>query len=128
MSSSTTSAGAAAGSGFSATNPLEAAGDNFIEKGICNLDSLYDAIEKNEIITSKATADDKANSVYGLDVPIGTWCVKMRVVNPQTWAKVKAGELRGFSLQGDFLDKEEYDAYMNDKKMYEDLVRLVKSL
>ena len=33
MSSSTTSAGAAAGSGFSATNPLEAAGDNFIEKG-----------------------------------------------------------------------------------------------
>jgi len=74
------------------------------------------------------TPEDKANSVYNLDVPVGTWCVKMRVVNPQTWAKVKAGEVKGFSLQGNFLSQEEYDAYLKDKKMYEDLVKLVKSL
>ena len=74
------------------------------------------------------TAEDKANSVYGLDAPIGAWCVKMRVVNPETWAKVKSGELKGLSIQGDFLDKDEYEAYMKDRKMYSDLINLVKTL
>ena len=74
------------------------------------------------------TADDKANSVYGLDAPIGAWCVKMRVTNLETWAKVKSGELKGLSIQGDFLDKNEYDAYIKDKKMYSDLVKLVSTL
>jgi len=71
---------------------------------------------------------DKANTVYGLDVPQGTWCVKMRVTNPQTWARVKAGELHGFSLQGSFVTQEEFDSYMKDKKMFEDLVKLVNSI
>lgn len=70
---------------------------------------------------------DKANSVYGFNVPLGTWMVKMRVANPSTWSKVKAGELNGFSLQGDFVTREQYQAYVKDKKMYEDLVRLVRT-
>lgn len=74
------------------------------------------------------TLDDKANSVYGLGAPIGAWCVKMRVTNPETWAKVKSGELKGLSIQGDFLDKAEYEAYMKEKKMYTDLVKLVSTL
>ena len=73
-------------------------------------------------------ATDKANSVYGLDVPVGTWCVKMRVTNDQTWNKVKSGELHGFSLQGNFVTQQEFDAYMKDKKMFEDLVKLVNSI
>jgi len=74
------------------------------------------------------TAEDKANSVYELDAPIGAWCVKMRVTNLETWAKVKSGELKGLSIQGDFLDKNEYEAYMKDRKMYSDLINLVKTL
>jgi len=71
--------------------------------------------------------EDKANSVYGLNVPLGTWCVKMRVLNEETWQEVKAGKLKGFSLQGDFLDQKEYETYLKDKKVYEDLVNLVKT-
>ena len=73
------------------------------------------------------TVDDKANSVYGLGAPVGAWCVKMRVTNLETWAKVKSGELKGLSIQGDFLDKNEYEAYMKDKKMYDELVKLVST-
>lgn len=72
--------------------------------------------------------EDKANSVYGLNVPLGTWCVKMRVLNNETWQEVKAGKLKGFSLQGNFLSQDEYAAYLKDKKVYEDLVRLVGTL
>lgn len=72
--------------------------------------------------------EDKANSVYGLNVPLGTWCVKMRVLNNETWQEVKAGKLKGFSLQGNFLSQDEYAAYLKDKKVYEDLVKLVSTL
>lgn len=70
--------------------------------------------------------EDKANSVYGLDVPIGTWMVKMKVIDKGTWNKVKAGELRGFSLEGDFISKEDYDKYMKDKKIYDSIRDLLK--
>ena len=70
---------------------------------------------------------DKANSVYNLGVPVGTWMVKMRVTNTDTWKKVRAGELNGFSLQGNFVSTEEYETYMKDKKMYEDLINLVRT-
>jgi hypothetical protein len=50
----------------------------------------------------------------------------MRVTNQDTWKKVRAGELNGFSLQGNFVSTEEYETYMRDKKMYEDLINLVK--
>lgn len=70
---------------------------------------------------------DKANSIYNLDVPVGTWCVKARVTDPSVWAKVKSGELRGFSLAGDFISQQEYDAYVEDKKIWEKLINLVNS-
>ena len=73
------------------------------------------------------TADDKANTLYDLNVPIGTWMVKMRVVDLATWAKVKSGELKGFSLQGNFVSKEEYAEYLKDKEVYDELKKLVST-
>jgi hypothetical protein len=75
--------------------------------------------------------EDKANSIYGQDVPIGTWMVKMRVTNDETWRKVKCGELRGFSLQGNFTDEKAYKAYKEDmeyKKIYDDLREMINNL
>jgi len=68
---------------------------------------------------------DKANSIYKLDAPVGSWAVKMRVTNESTWDLVKSGKLRGFSLQGNFVTQEEANSYMKDKKMFEDLRTLV---
>ena len=53
------------------------------------------------------TEDDKANTKYGFEVPVGTWMVKMRVTNPKVWDLVKSGKLRGLSIEGSFIDKEE---------------------
>jgi hypothetical protein len=72
--------------------------------------------------------EDKANTIYGMNVPVGTWVVKMKVLNDQTWQKVKEGKLNGFSLEGSFLSQEEYAAYLQDKKMYSELVDLLNSL
>ena len=73
------------------------------------------------------TPEDKANTVYNLDVPVGTWVIKMRVQDPKVWKMVKAGELTGFSIEGDFLTKEEYNNYKKDRETYERIVKVLKS-
>jgi len=72
--------------------------------------------------------EDKANSLYNMDVPVGTWMVKMRVQDPETWKKIKAGELKGFSIEGDFMDKKDYEAYQKDKALYERVIKILKSI
>ena len=45
--------------------------------------------------------------MYGYDLPNGTWFVKMKINNDDLWEKVKAGELKGLSIEGYFTDKME---------------------
>jgi hypothetical protein len=72
--------------------------------------------------------NDKANSIYNLDVPVGTWVVKMRVTDPEVWKQVKSGELNGFSLEGSFIDKKELDQINKDKSTYEKIMKILKSI
>jgi hypothetical protein len=71
--------------------------------------------------------EDKANTVYGLDVPVGTWVIKMRVADKKVWKMVKDGELKGFSIEGNFMSKEEYDKYNEEKAKYDNIVKLLNS-
>jgi|TARA_R100001224_G_scaffold22509_1_gene11559 hypothetical protein len=48
--------------------------------------------------------NDKS-TLYGYDLPKGTWMVKMRIDNDDLWQKIKEGELRGLSIEGYFVDK-----------------------
>ena len=47
---------------------------------------------------------DKAK-LYGFDVPEGTWMVKYRINDDEIWQKIKAGKLRGFSIEGYFISR-----------------------
>ena len=44
---------------------------------------------------------DKSN-LFGFDLPIGTWFVKMKIENDDLWSKIKSKELRGLSIEGMF--------------------------
>lgn len=39
---------------------------------------------------------------YGFDQPVGTWFTIMKVDNDEVWGKVKAGEVKGLSIDGVF--------------------------
>jgi hypothetical protein len=47
---------------------------------------------------------DKSRA-YGLDLPVGTWMVSMKIENDSIWRRVKDGEFKGFSIEGYFVDK-----------------------
>ena len=72
--------------------------------------------------------EDKANSLYKMDVPVGTWMVKMRVLDPETWKMIKEGKLNGFSIEGNFMSSPDYEAYKKDKQMYDRIMKILKSV
>jgi len=47
------------------------------------------------------TFKDKSNQ-YGFSLPKGTWFGIMKVNNPKLWEDVKAGKVKGFSIEGEF--------------------------
>ena len=51
--------------------------------------------------------DQDKSKMYGYDLPNGTWFVKMKIENNDLWEKIKAGELKGLSIEGYFVDKME---------------------
>lgn len=66
---------------------------------------------------------DKAKTVYGYDVPKGTWMIAMKVEDKETWKRIKAGELKGFSVEGAFSDMEEIEA----RRKYQEIVKILKA-
>jgi len=47
---------------------------------------------------------DKAKDL-GFNVPEGTWMTSYKINNDETWNKIKAGELNGYSIAGNFIEK-----------------------
>tara|TARA_R110002020_G_scaffold194059_2_gene394636 strand:- start:226 stop:846 length:621 start_codon:yes stop_codon:yes gene_type:complete len=52
----------------------------------------------------KEGEQDKSK-LYGFDLPVGTWFVKMKIENDELWKRIKDGELKGLSIEGYFVDK-----------------------
>tara|TARA_R110002074_G_scaffold26124_4_gene77084 strand:- start:634 stop:1545 length:912 start_codon:yes stop_codon:yes gene_type:complete len=49
--------------------------------------------------------DSDKSTLYGFDLPNGSWFVKMSIQNDDLWQKIKEGELKGLSIEGYFVDK-----------------------
>jgi hypothetical protein len=64
--------------------------------------------------------------VFGMDYPEGTWMVTMKVTDDETWKKVKDGELRGFSVQGYFVEKAKFSQINND--LIEEIKNILKQV
>ena len=51
------------------------------------------------------------SAAYGLEYPVGTWMVSMKVNNDDIWEEyVKEGRVKGFSIEGWFMQRESIDA------------------
>lgn len=61
------------------------------------------------VVESWIVEDEKTDKsrLYNFELPVGTWMISMKVDNEDVWKKVKAGEVKGFSIEGYFESKEE---------------------
>jgi hypothetical protein len=65
---------------------------------------------------------DKSN-LYGYDLPVGTWFAMAKVDNDDAWAKVKSGEVKGFSIDGYFDVKQQ----LNSINMVTEIIDAIKA-
>ena len=70
---------------------------------------------------------------YGLDMPLGTWMVAMKVDNDDIWNNyVKEGKVKGFSIEGYFADKlnrpqdKQKDQLSEDDKLLKEIIDVLK--
>ena len=86
------------------------ASELFLMRGNQNKSTLEHEAELNglSVVESWIIEDethDKSRK-YGMDLPIGTWMVSMKVNNDEVWNNyVKTGKVKGFSIEGYFTDK-----------------------
>ena len=85
-------------------------------------------IEGMTIVESWIVEGEKDKSAYyGLNLPVGTWAVSMKVDNEEIYEKAKNGEVKGFSIEGYFADKldmssqsiEEYERQLTIEELKE---------
>tara|TARA_R110000822_G_scaffold145919_7_gene284854 strand:- start:674 stop:1291 length:618 start_codon:yes stop_codon:yes gene_type:complete len=69
---------------------------------------------------------------YGLNVPLGTWMGSVKVNNDDVWNNyVKTGLVKGFSIEGYFVDKMERpskDLEMSEDKKAEEIINKLKDI
>jgi hypothetical protein len=70
------------------------------------------------------TEMDKSKK-YGFNLPVGTWMIAMKVENEDVWQKVKAGEVKGFSIEGYFADKLELQ--MQDEELINQIKKILQN-
>jgi hypothetical protein len=91
---------------------IRKAAEKYLTLGFQNQTTLQHqtALQGLSVVESWIVEDptkDKS-SIYGIDVPAGTWMITMKVYNDDVWETyVKKGEVKGFSIEGLFQDKEE---------------------
>ena len=75
------------------------------------------------------TVEDKEkdkSALYGLEVPVGTWMVSVKVHNDAIWDKyVKSGDVLGFSIEGYFMDK--FEVQQSSHNLLSDIEALCKT-
>ena len=96
---------------FFSEDTVRKASELFLMKGNQNNSTLEHNVELEgmSVVESWIIEDetkDKSRK-YNFDLPVGTWMVSVKVNNDDVWDQVKAGEVKGFSIEGYFADKME---------------------
>ena len=68
------------------------------------------------------------SAFYGLDVPVGTWCISMKADNAEVYNLAKEGKIKGFSIEGFFSDKIEKKEPSKEDKEIEILTEIMAIL
>ena len=66
------------------------------------------------------------SAIYGMDMPVGTWMVSMKIDNDEIYKKAKDGSIRGFSIEGFFADKYDLNTDLEEIETINKLKELLK--
>lgn len=116
---------------FFSENTVRKASELFLMRSNQNNATLEHSkeIDGMSVVESWIIDDPKTDKsqLYGFDLPKGTWMISMKVNNDDIWKRVKAGEVKGFSIEGYFADKYEMSIQQSEKQqIIEELKKLLQ--
>ena len=101
-------------------------------QGQATLEHASEKLEGMNIVESWLIEDevhDKSRK-YGLNLPLGSWMITMKVDNDEMWNNyVKKNLVSGFSIEGYFIDrlkKNETDKYSEDDKLLKEIIDVLE--
>ena len=94
---------------------IRKASELFFQNSNQNSSTLEHEVELKgmSVVESWIVEDEEKDKsrIYGLDMPVGTWMVSMKVNNDDIWENyVKTKKVLGFSIEGFFVDKVDFSA------------------
>jgi len=97
---------------------IRRASEMFLQKGNQNESTLEHNVKLNglSVVESWIIEDEQHDKTraYGLNLPVGTWMVSMKVNNEDVWKNyVKTGKVKGFSIEGYFVDKVNFKSQLS---------------
>ena len=67
--------------------------------------------------------------MYGMELPVGTWMVSMKILNDELWeGYVKSGKVKGFSIEGYFVDKVEASKQDPEEEKAEEQLNAIRAI
>ena len=121
---------------FFSEDTVRQASQLFLMRGNQNKSTLEHQAELHglSVVESWIIEDDvhDKSRKYGMDLPIGTWMVSMKVNNDEVWNDyVKTGKVKGFSIEGYFTDKiamSKIEEIHNEEEATEILLEIANSI
>jgi len=102
----------------------------FLTKGNQNKSTLEHQIDLQGLSVVESwivEGDQDKSKAYGMDMPIGTWMVSMKVYNEDVWEKyVKTGRVKGFSIEGYFADKVNMGTQVDPEEEAEAMLEIIR--
>jgi len=98
----------------------------FLEKGNQNNSTLEHEVSLHgNTVTESWIIEDEVHDKsrkFGLNHPIGTWMVSMKITDDETWEMAKTGFVKGFSIEGMFSGEKAESSDMSLLKAIEEEV------
>ncbi len=117
---------------FFSKKTVRKASELFLKNGFQSKTTLEHEVVSNgnTVVESWIVEDNQMDKAvfHGLDVPVGTWMIGMKIDNDAVWDKVKAGTYKGFSIEGIFINNALSKQKVKKKKVEDILSELVEYL
>lgn len=96
---------------FFSENTVRQASEMFFKNGYqSNTTEEHEIQLNNNTVVESWIKEDEVNDKsvkFGLEAPVGTWFISLKVEDEETYQKAKDGTLKGFSIEGYFASKVE---------------------
>jgi hypothetical protein len=109
----------------------------FFRKGYqTNVNLMHEESQQvHGVVLFESFITDEARGIMPMkgfeDAPAGSWFGSMLVEDAETWEKIEAGDLKGFSVEGFFSlvrEKRSVNSYSSDEHKLEEIKRLLNLL